>query len=129
MTKTNAKFNPKVAAKQYKEILSIDSKILELGDENAKQIRRDLARTYPSSELFKSDIGQNKMLNVLQAFSNYDREISKFIQPLEYVQGMNFIVGFFLYHAEEYAAFWLFVTLIEEYEMRMVYEAGIFQMI
>jgi len=42
-----------------------------------------------------------------------------------YVQGMNFIVGFFLYHCEDHVAFWLFVSLIEEYELREIYLEGI----
>jgi hypothetical protein len=41
-----------------------------------------------------------------------------------YVQGMNFIVGFFLYHSEEYISFWLFTSLIEEYDLRQVYLTG-----
>jgi Rab-GTPase-TBC domain len=38
------------------------------------------------------------------------------------VQGMNFIVGSMLYHCTEEIAFWMFVTLIEEFEMRDIYE-------
>lgn len=37
---------------------------------------------------------------------------------------MNFIVGFFLYHCESYVAFWLFVSLIEEYNLRQNYCEG-----
>ena len=37
---------------------------------------------------------------------------------------MNFIVGFFIYHAEEYIAFWLFVTLIEDYELKNIFSDG-----
>jgi hypothetical protein len=37
---------------------------------------------------------------------------------------MNFIVGFFLYHCEAYVAFWLFVALIEEYNLRDIYIEG-----
>lgn len=39
-----------------------------------------------------------------------------------YVQGMNFIVGSILYHANEEIAFWIFVTLIEEFELHDIYE-------
>lgn len=38
---------------------------------------------------------------------------------------MNFIVGSFLYHCNEEVAFWLFVTLIEEFELRHIYEPGL----
>ncbi len=34
---------------------------------------------------------------------------------------MNFIAGNFVYHAEEYIAFWLFVSVVEEFEMRDLY--------
>jgi hypothetical protein len=51
---------------------------------------------------------------VLLAFSKYDNKIG-------YVQGMNFIVGSFLLHCSEEIAFWLFVSLIEDYQMRDIY--------
>ena len=38
---------------------------------------------------------------------------------------MNFIVGSLLYHSSEVMAFWLFVTLIEECEMRDIYLKGL----
>ena len=37
---------------------------------------------------------------------------------------MNFIVGFLIYHAEEYIAFWLFITLIEDYELKNIFSDG-----
>jgi hypothetical protein len=52
---------------------------------------------------------------VLLAFSKYDQSIG-------YVQGMNFIVGSLLYHCSEEIAFWLFVSLIEDYEMRDIFQ-------
>lgn len=51
---------------------------------------------------------------VLNAFAKYDPQIG-------YVQGMNFIVGSLLYHAEEYIAFWLLVMIVENFEMRDVF--------
>ena len=35
---------------------------------------------------------------------------------------MNFIVGSLLLHCFEEVAFWLFVSLIEDYQMREIYE-------
>ena len=55
---------------------------------------------------------------MLQAFSKYDAKIG-------YVQGMNFIVGALLWHCSEEVAFWLFVSLIEDYEMRDIYMEGL----
>ncbi len=34
---------------------------------------------------------------------------------------MNFIAGSLLYHAEEYIAFWVLVSLFEELEMRDIF--------
>lgn len=38
---------------------------------------------------------------------------------------MNFIVGALLYHSNEVMAFWLFVSLIEDCEMRDIYMNGL----
>ncbi len=35
---------------------------------------------------------------------------------------MNFIVGSLLVHCSEDIAFWLFVSLIEDYQLRDIYE-------
>ncbi len=74
--------------------------------------------------MFKLEENKQKMKNVLKAFSNYDSEISIVNFNPGYVQGMNFIVGFFLYHCEAYVAFWLFVALIEEYNLRDIFIEG-----
>lgn len=47
------------------------------------------------------------------------------IYLLDYVQGMNFIVGSLLFHTNEVMAFWLFVSLIEDCEMRDIYVHGL----
>ena len=49
---------------------------------------------------------------------------------MDYVQGMNFIVAQLLLHCSETFAFWLFVALIEDCEMRDIYEpelSGLFK--
>jgi hypothetical protein len=38
---------------------------------------------------------------------------------------MNFIVGSLLYHCSEEIAFWIFVTLIENFELRDVFEQNL----
>ena len=58
--------------------------------------------------------GHEKLRRVLIAFSNYDCQV-------DYVQGMNFIVAQLLLHCSETFAFWLFVALIEDCEMRDIY--------
>lgn len=51
---------------------------------------------------------------MLNAFAKYDPQVG-------YVQGMNFLAGSLLYHAEEYLAFWLLVIVVENLEMRDVF--------
>ena len=67
--------------------------------------------------------GHVKLRRVLIAFSNYEHQV-------KYVQGMNFIVAQLLLHCSETFAFWLFVALIEDCEMRDIYEpelSGLFK--
>jgi hypothetical protein len=62
--------------------------------------------------------GQQSLSRVLLAFSKYDCTTG-------YVQGMNFIVGCLLLHCSEEATFWLFSSLIEDYQMRDIYIPGV----
>ena len=65
---------------------------------------------------------------VLLAFSRYDPMLGKYFSKIDdigYVQGMNFIVGSILYHCSEEVAFWIFVTLIEQFEIRDIFEPGL----
>ena len=110
----NNNIDSKQNKKLYENLLSVHEKSLDINGENLRQIIKDLNRTYPSNSIFKDDRILQKLKNVLRAFSNYDNSI-------KYFQGMNFIVGFFLYHCEEYIAFWLFVALIEEYDLRPIF--------
>jgi hypothetical protein len=115
MTKNNT-IN-KRSKELYENLLKVHEKSLDINGDNLRQIKKDLNRTYPSTTLFKKERILNKLKNVLRAFSNYDNTI-------KYFQGMNFIVGFFLYHCDEYVAFWLFVSLIEEYDLRKLFMEG-----
>ena len=110
----NNNIDSKQNKKLYENLLNVQEKSLDLNGENLRQINKDLNRTYPSNSIFKDGRILQKLKNVLRAFSNYDNSI-------KYFQGMNFIVGFFLYHCEEYIAFWLFVALIEEYDLRPIF--------
>jgi CDGSH-type Zn-finger protein len=99
----------------YYNLLKINDKTLDITGDNLRQIQKDITRTYPPRITFnhKEKI-LKKLENVLRAFSAYDNKI-------KYCQGMNFIVAFLLYHCEEYVAFWLFVSIIEEYDLRNTY--------
>ena len=90
----------------------------EKGAEDLLQIKRDLNRTFPHSS-FYSDAGpgQEQLERILVTFLKYDPKIG-------YVQGMNFIVGALLFHCSEEIAFWLFVALVEDHEMRDIFLPG-----
>jgi hypothetical protein len=81
-------------------------------EQSLHQIELDLNRTYPD-ELYFSDSGpgQGALRRVLSAYAKYDTQQG-------YVQGMNFIAGALLWHSTEEDAFWLFVSLMEDYELR-----------
>ena len=115
MTKNN---NIEQKSKElYENLLKVHEKSLDINGDNLRQIKKDINRTYPSTTIFKKERILNKLKNVLRAYSNYDNTI-------KYLQGMNFIVGFFLYHCDEYIAFWLFVSLIEDYDLRRLFMNG-----
>lgn len=76
------------------------------------QIELDLNRTFPDEPYFSdSGPGQGALRRVLNTFAKYDPQLG-------YVQGMNFIVAALLWHANEADSFWLFVSLMEDYELR-----------
>ena len=56
------------------------------------------------------------MIQVLVNFS-----IDNSLKIKGYVQGMNFITAALLYHAEEYVAFWILVSIFEFLEMRDIF--------
>ena len=99
---------------------------MEPDHDSMMQIERDLSRTFPRHPYFLEDLGgkgHHKLRRVLIGFSNLEKEI-------RYVQGMNFIVAQLLLHCSESMAFWLFVALIEDCQMREVYGpklAGLFK--
>ena len=114
MLKGNQDIDSEKSKKLYEGLLHICDRNLDANGENILQIKKDLHRTFPSSTIMKSKHIQNRLKNVLRAFSNYEPNV-------KYFQGMNFIVGFFLYHCDEYIAFWLFATLFEDYDLGSIF--------
>lgn len=85
----------------------------------ANQIRKDMDRTFPLCDFFKiGEPGQIMLQRLLKTFCKYDEKVG-------YIQGMNFIVGSLLYHCSEIIAFWIFVAIFEDYELRDIYLPGI----
>jgi hypothetical protein len=64
------------------------AELLKQSSPYEKMIIRDLARTFPKHEFFKSatGVGQESLFNVMKAYSLYDPEVG-------YCQGLSFIVG------------------------------------
>jgi hypothetical protein len=86
--------------------------------EQSKQISRDIERTFQKHYAFRHTSMIHKLSRVLNAVALYDSHLG-------YVQGMNFVAGALLIHCEEAIAFWLFIELLESYEMREVYDVGL----
>ena len=78
--------------------------------ENA-QLDLDLPRTFPDVDYFATGTGRAALSRIMHTFSAYS-------PSLDYVQGMNYIAATLLWHATEEDAFWLFVVLIEDFELR-----------
>jgi hypothetical protein len=79
------------------------------------QIIKDIPRTFSNIDIFNYASVLQQLYRILYSYFIYDPELG-------YTQGMNLLVGALLMHAEESVAFWLFVTLIEDYEMRDVFQ-------
>lgn len=86
-----------------------------------KVIRRDISRTYPEHEFFKEKhgIGQERLFNVIKAYSLYDREVG-------YCQGIAFIVGLFLMHMPEEESFAILVSIMHDLSLRDMYKPDMF---
>jgi len=89
-----------------------------MANKQNRQISRDIERTFQKYYAFRHISMVHKLSRVLNAIAIYDPELG-------YVQGMNFVVGAFLIHCEEFIAFWLIIDLLYSYEMRKVYEEGL----
>ena len=65
--------------------------------------------------------GSNRLYNVLKAYASYDNEVG-------YVQGMNYIVAFFLFYlpdpADEERVFWCLHQLMQQRNWRLVFTAN-----
>lgn len=101
---------------QYKR--HIIDKFIEQEDPKAEQkIMKDLKRTFPTVAEFKTPhtTGQNRLYNVLKAYSAYDPEIS-------YCQGMNFIAGILLQVIpDQEDAFWCMVFVMFVRDWRSIF--------
>lgn len=79
------------------------------------QIMKDVHRTFSNLDVFSYVSIIQKLYRVLYSYFIYDPQLG-------YTQGMNLLAGALIMHTEENIAFWLFVTLLEEYDMRDVFD-------
>ncbi|KAJ1662125.1 GTPase-activating protein [Coemansia sp. RSA 1646] len=78
-----------------------------------KQIRHDLARTFPKLDYFRDTdgAGQEGLYNVLRAYALFDSEVG-------YCQGLSFIVGPLLLNMPDEEAFGVLVRMMYRYGLR-----------
>jgi hypothetical protein len=74
------------------------------------QLILDSSRTFQSTGYFSSG-GKSVLERVLHCLTAY-------CPNLGYVQGMNYLVGALLWHCNEIDCFWLFVGLLEDFQLR-----------
>jgi len=89
--------------------------LLKQESEYADQIQKDLKRTFPENILIQQPIMQNRLLNVLHAYSVFKKDIG-------YCQGMSSIVGLLCFHMDEEDAFWTIVQLSDNYGLSEVWK-------
>lgn len=81
-------------------------------------ILRDVHRTYPAHENFRTDGGSSSLLDslfkVCKAYAVYDEEVG-------YCQGLSFLVAALLLHMPEEQAFCVFVRIMEHYGLRNLF--------
>jgi hypothetical protein len=87
-----------------------------------KIIRRDIDRTYPDNEFFRTASGQESLFNMMKAYSIHDPEVG-------YCQGSAFICGLLLLQSiPEEEAFSIFVQIMQVYELREIYKPNMYHL-
>lgn len=103
--------------RNYLELLSLQAHTA-LDRKTAVQIEKDLPRTHPQVNYFSKGPGKQVLRRVLHAYAWYNSSVG-------YVQGINFLAAALLWHASEVDAFWLLVSLMDDYGLRENYLPGL----
>eukprot|EP00743_Colponemidia_sp_Colp-15_P004267 GILK01004604.1.p1 GENE.GILK01004604.1~~GILK01004604.1.p1 ORF type:complete len:613 (+),score=134.01 GILK01004604.1:63-1901(+) len=108
------------ASEAYKKLLAIVYTPNGLTPSGLDEIQRDVTRTFPANPKFAETggSGQQQLSRILQAIAVYHKDI-------HYCQGMNFIVGALLYVVPEELAFWIMMSLIDNYDMKQMFLPGV----
>ena len=108
-------------AEESPELLELYPVLLksESPSEVMDMISIDIMRTFPAHALFKdaSGIGQDILLKISKAYSNYDEDVG-------YFQGLSFLAAALVLHLPEEEAFCLLVKMTYEYGLRGLYKNG-----
>jgi hypothetical protein len=101
---------------KYNELVA-----LGFSSRDDEQIVRDITRTFPTHISYKEDggHGQQRLRRVLNAYATHDPEVG-------YVQGMNFIAAYLLFHANEEDTFWILESMMRasKYGLANVFTNG-----
>jgi hypothetical protein len=80
-------------------------------------IQKDLDRTYPGHEIFRTSEGQTSLRNILRSYAYFDPEVG-------YCQGMGYIAGIARMYMDEESAFWVLVSLMQNFKLRGMFLHG-----
>jgi len=87
-----------------------------------KIIRRDIDRTYPEHNFFKTGVGQESLFNIMKAYSIHDPEVG-------YCQGSAFICGLLLLqNLPEEEAFAIFTQVMQQYNLREIFKPNMYHL-
>ena len=93
-------------------------KSLPLSESNKTQIQKDIERTQPHVDSFKTPKYLSMLKSILEVYSTFDSEVG-------YVQGMNILVSGLLYHIkDEEDTFWVFCKMMQECNLRKLFLQG-----
>ncbi|KAJ2693436.1 GTPase-activating protein [Coemansia sp. RSA 1285] len=97
----------------FRRLVAQKSEADSAGAKHEKQIKHDLARTFPKLDYFRDTdgAGQEGLFNVLRAYALFDVEVG-------YCQGLSFVVGPLLLNMPDEEAFGVLVRLMYRYGLR-----------
>ena len=100
-------------------------KLIEIPSGSEEDIEKDVKRTFPETSEFQEPFstGQNKLYNILKAYSQYDTKVG-YCQGylLHHLLGMNYIAGILLrYIKDERLAYLCFMHIMYKFNWRRIY--------
>lgn len=82
------------------------------------QINLDIPRTVPGSKYFSRGEGSTALRRVLMACAKYNSSVG-------YIQGMNYVGSALLWHSGEIEAFYMLLSIMDDYKARENYLEGL----